>query len=838
MSQFVIFMSLVLVLFVTIVAILGYYWYRRISRRAKDIERSLKMVPLLVKLPPQEVEEGSRDMREVIKENIARAEGVFNLLSGVATEKSGFYGKKHISFEIVAEGKLINFYIAVPASLLSAVQKSLTSGYPDIQIEKAEDANIFSQKSKIAGVQGGELVLTKESYLPINTYKESDSDAMTGMLAGLSNLADTEGAAIQVMIRPANSKWAKQALSNAKSILNPNKKSSATSSKILDLLVELLQAPFRTKSESEGNKSEPKQIDAIDQKKADMIELKAKSPVFETLIRLVASSEDTLRTKVIIQDLTLGFAQLSQGGANSFKYKAADQPQDVATNFIFRFFPAKNNKMVLNSTELATIFHLPSQVIGISTSLERRAAKEVPAPGGLPTEGLRIGVNKYRGVDTPIFITKDDKRRHIYTIGQTGTGKSTLLTNMMLQDAKAGLGFCFIDPNGDEAEKLLGRIPPERAEDVIYFSPGDTEFPLGLNIMEYDHDRPEQKDFLVQEAIAMLYKLYDPNHQGMIGPQFESWFRNAALTVMADPEGGTFIEIPKVFTDDEYLKKKFKFVTDPTIQDFWTGQMAQTDAHTKSEMLGYFASKFGAIANNEMLRNIIGQKKSSLNFREVMDTNKILIVNLSKGLMGEINAKLLGMIFVIKLQMAAMSRADTPESERIDFALYVDEFQNIATDSFATILSEARKYHFNLIVANQYIEQIDEQIRDAVFGNVGSMVIYRVGNEDSEYIAKQFAPQFSASDIANIPNHYAAAKIIANGYPVTPFTIKGDPPIDNGVINAELQSAMRDLSRSKYGRPKAEVAAEVVRSLESSSTVEPEPATITPADVTSENSGH
>ena len=345
MNQFVIFMLLLLVLFVTMVAIGGYYWYRRISRRAKDIERSLKMVPLLVKLPPQEVEEGSRDMREVIKENIARAEGVFNLLSGVATEKSTFYGKKHISFEIVAEGKLINFYIAVPASLLSAVQKSLTSGYPDIQIEKAEDTNIFSRKSKIAGVQGGELVLTKESYLPINTYKESDSDAMTGMLAGLSNLADTEGAAIQVMVRPADSKWAKKAISNAKSILNPNKKASGTTNKVLDLLVELLQAPFRTKSEGDNGKSEPKQIDAIDQKKADMIELKAKSPVFETLIRLVASSEDTLRTKVIIQDLTLGFAQLSQGGANSFKYKSADQPQDVATDFIFRFFPAKKNNM-------------------------------------------------------------------------------------------------------------------------------------------------------------------------------------------------------------------------------------------------------------------------------------------------------------------------------------------------------------------------------------------------------------------------------------------------------------------------------------------------------------
>jgi len=822
MNQFVIFMVLVLALFITTLVVIGYFLYRKKARRAKDIERSLKMVPLLVKLPPQVVEEGSRDIRELIKENISKAEGVFNLLSGVATEKAGFYGKKHISFEIVAEGKLINFYIAVPVSILSAVQKSLTSGYPDIQIEKAEETNIFSQKSKIAGVQGGEIQLIKESFLPISTYKESDSDALSGMLSGLSSLQDHEGAAIQILVRPASTDWQKQAIHRAKQILDPNKKSDTPSSKILDFTLEVLKAPFKGSSDGDSKPQEKKQPDALDQKKSEMIEQKAKLPVFETLIRLVASSDEPNRAKVLVQDMMLGFSQLNLGGANGFKYISADSPQEVSTDFIFRFFPANKKKMVLNSAELATVFHLPSETIGISTQLDRRAAKEVPAPGGLPTEGLRMGLNIYHGVETPIFLTPDDKRRHVYIIGQTGTGKSVLLTNMMLQDAYAGRGFCFIDPNGDEAERLLGRIPPERAEDVIYFSPGDMEYPLGFNIMEYDRDHPEQRDFLVQEALGMLYKLYDPTHQGIIGPQFENWFRNAALTVMADPEGGTFLEIPKVFTDDEFLKKKFKHLTDPTVQSFWTGEMAQTDQRSKSDMLGYFASKFGAMANNEMLRNIIGQKHSALNFREVMDTNKILIVNLSKGLMGEQNAKMLGMIFVIKLQVAAMSRADIPEDQRVDFALYVDEFQNIATDSFATILSEARKYHFNLTVANQYIEQIDEQIRDAVFGNVGSMVIHRVGNDDAEYVAKQFAPQFSASDIANIPNHYAAAKIIAGGYPTTPFTMRGYPPVDNEVINVELQSAMRDLSRSKYGRPKAEVAAEVARSLESSSGEEPD----------------
>lgn len=819
MSQYSILLFSITILFLMILSGIAFFWYRKISRRAKDVERSLKMIPLLVKLPPQESREDNRDSRELIKENISRAEGMFNLLSGISAKHALIYTKKYLAFEIIATGKTINFYVVTPVSLLSAVQKALTSGYPDVQIVQTEDTNIFSEKSKIAGVQGGILKLKKENFLPIATYKDNDTDALTGILATISNLEEHEGAGIQILIRPTRKnifgkRWEKQAMGRAKQVLNPGKKGGGG----VDNVGYILKAPFRSPDDENKKSKDDKQPDSLDQHKAELIEQKAKSPAFETMIRIIASSDDPAKAKILLQDIKLGFAQLSQGGANRFKFKRTKSPQKLATDFIFRFFPhypSWKKYTVLNSVELATIFHIPSDNIGISTNIERKAAKEVAAPAGLPTEGMRLGLNMYHGTETPIFLTQDDKRRHVYIIGQTGTGKSVLLTNMMLQDAEAGRGFCFIDPNGDEAERLLGRIPAHRAQDVIYFSPGDTEYPIGLNIMDYDRAHPEQKDFLVQEMITMLYKLYDPTHQGIIGPQFENWFRNAALTVMADPEGGTYIQIPRVFTDDEFLKKKFRHVTDPTVQAFWTGEMAQTDARTKSDMLGYFASKFGAVANNEMLRHIIGQNKSALNFREVMDTNKILIVNLSKGLMGEINAKLLGMIFVIKLQVAAMSRADIPEEQRVDFGLYVDEFQNIATDSFATILSEARKYHFNLTVANQYIDQIDEQIRDAVFGNVGSMVIHRVGNDDAEYLAKQFEPQFDMSDLANIPNHFAAAKIIANGTPTTPFSMKGYPPINNNQINVELQSAMRDLSRSKYGRPRAQVMEEVAKSLDS-----------------------
>jgi hypothetical protein len=376
----------------------------------------------------------------------------------------------------------------------------------------------------------------------------------------------------------------------------------------------------------------------------------------------------------------------------------------------------------------------------------------------------------------------------------------------------AGKGLAFIDPHGDTAEKLMAKVPPNRAKDVIYFNPGDTDYPMGWNIMEFDPAHPEQKDFLVQEAISMLYKIYDPNRQGFMGPRFEAWFRNAALTVMADPEGGTFIEIPKVFTDDEYLKKKFKHVKDPVIQDFWTGEMAQTDAHSKSEMLGWFVSKFGAFANNEIMRNIVGQKHSAFDLRQIMDEGKILFVNLSKGLLGDINSNLLGIMFIIKFQIAAMSRADTAESERRDFSLYIDEFQNYSTDSISTILSEARKYRLSMFMANQYISQLDEKVRDSVFGNVGSSIAFRVGNDDAEYLQKQFAPSFDANDLANLQNHYAAAKIISKGAPTTPFSMKEImPPLGNA--KPELLDSMRALSRQNYAKPKDQVAKEISQSL-------------------------
>ena len=349
-------------------------------------------------------------------------------------------------------------------------------------------------------------------------------------------------------------------------------------------------------------------------------------------------------------------------------------------------------------------------------------------------------------------------------------------------------------------------VPEERTEDVIYFCPADTDYPLGLNI--FDAKTDDQKDFVIQEVINVLYKLYDPQRQGIIGPRYEHLFRNAALTIMAGPDGGSFIDIPKLFRDKDYVKQKLKYVTDPNVLEFWQKEMPQSQkSNDFGEVVSWFVSKFGAFLSNAMMRNIIGQIESSFDLRDIMDNKKILLVNLSKGRTGELNSRLLGMMFVMKFQAAAMSRANIPEDDRVDFALYVDEFQNFSTDSFAAIMSEARKYHLNLIVANQFTTQLTEEIRDAVFGNMGTIVSFRVGQNDVESLARYFQPSFEGDDLLRIPNFNTIVRTLINGVPTQPFSMATSATI--GEPRPELGDALKQLSAAKFGRPRKSVETEI-----------------------------
>ncbi len=794
-----------------IAAPIVFFQVRKIFREQKNFERGLKMVPLLIHLPPvsDDIEGGGRDVRDLIDENISKAQIIYNIIASSLQKglKSQFYGQRHFAFEIVGSKGFVHFYAAVPISLLDVVKQALVSAYPAVRLEEVAEHNIFSPVGKISGTIGGELTLKENFAYPIATYQDLKRDALQSLLNAISSLEKDDGVGIQILIRPANPGWRKQASAIA-SKKRKGKDNNKGVDKAIGLTRELFTAitkPPEEKSGGAAGGSDKPELSSLDQAIIDAIDDKTRYPGFEVLIRVVASSSVSQRAQVLLSNVVSTFALFDAPGKNGFRFTPAKDIERFVTAYILRFFAQDNNQSVLNTIELATLFHFPDQRNIPTSQLERQASKQVDGPRNIPEEGLLLGYNLFRGIKKPIRLALGDRQRHMYVVGQTGVGKSTFLENLALQDMMKGEGFAFVDPHGDTAENLLAMVPRERTEDVIYFCPADMDYPVGLNFFEFD--TPDQRDFLVQEAINMLYKLYDPQHQGIIGPRYEHWFRNAALTVMSNPEGGTFIDIPKVFTDKQYEKQLKQFVTDKTVLDFWNKEMAATSDYHKSEVLGWFVSKFGAFLSNEMMRNIIGQTKSSFNLREIMDQKKILIVNLSKGRTGDLNSKLLGMIFVMKFQAAAMSRANIDEKDRVDFCLYVDEFQNFSTDSAAQIMSEARKYHLNLIVANQFTTQLSEEIRDAVFGNMGTIVSFRVGQNDVDQLAKYFQPLFDGEDLLRIPNYNTIVRTLINGVPTQPFSMATLPALGNP--NEQLSVALKQLSAAKFGRPKASVEKEI-----------------------------
>lgn len=792
----------------------GYLYIRKIYREQKNYERGLKMVPMLIHLPPpsDDTDIGGRDARDVVDENISRAQVLYNILASTFQKgfKSKFYGQRHIGLEIVAINGSVHFYAAVPVPLLGVVEQAIISAYPSARLEEVAEHNIFSPVGRITGTLGGELVLKENFAYPIATYQDIKRDTMQSLLNALSTLTKEDGAGIQILLRPADSGWRKSATDEAEKKRTGKSKPKGPES-IFWAIGQAVTTLTKPPENGEHKTPEPpKEVSSLDQSIIQAIEEKTRQPGYEVMIRVVASSNISHRAQTLLNNLVATFALFDAPGKNGFKYIPARDIDSFITSYILRIFPQEKSSNILNSTEIATLFHFPDQQNIPTSQLERQASKQVDGPRNVPDQGLLLGYNMFRGAKKAIRLSDADRARHMYVVGQTGTGKSTFLENLALQDMLEGRGFAFVDPHGDTAEKLLAMVPKERTEDVIYFCPADMDYPLGLNMFEYHSE--DQKDFLIQESINMLYKLYDPQKQGIIGPRYEHLFRNAALAIMADPNGGTFVDIPKLFRDPAFVEQKLKYVTDPNVLEFWRKEMPQSQRSNEfGEVTSWFVSKFGAFLSNEMMRNIIGQTKSSFDLREVMDSGKILLVNLSRGRTGDLNSKLLGMIFVMKFEAAAMSRADVPEEMRRDFCLYVDEFQNFSTDSFADILSQARKYHLNLIVANQFTTQLSEEIRDAVFGNVGSVISFRVGTNDAEFLAKQFTPTFDIDDLQFLPNANTAVRMMIGGVPVQPFSMATLPPLGNP--NKQLMEALKQLSAAKYGRSKAVVGSDISKRL-------------------------
>ena len=569
--------------------------------------------------------------------------------------------------------------------------------------------------------------------------------------------------------------------------------------------MEGLQGLVTPGKKDEAAKEESKKLTPTQEKVVEAIGEKSSKAGFEVRVRVITASPTREEAQINLNNILSSFHQYGSSENNRFVLDKLPEHK-IISQFIFRLF-SLGQPYILNTEEIATLWHLPNVHLD-TPNIRWLRAKRLAPPDNLPKEGIVLGRNVHRGTENIIRIKEDDRRRHIYCIGKTGTGKTTWMQNLALQDILEGRGVCVIDPHGDMIDWLMARIPKERVDDIIHFYPPDLERPMGLNMLEAA--TAAQKDMVVAEMISIFYKLFDPTGANqIIGPMFEHYMRNAMLALLADDEtGATLIEIPRMFTDKEFREYKLSKITDPAVRQFWVQEYPQSQRGQQSaDMLSYVISKIGRFLSNEMMRNIVGQSRSAFDIRRVMDDSKILLVNLAKGLTGDINSNLLGFVLVSKIQMAALSRADVPEGERKDFYLYIDEFQNVTTDSIATILSEARKYHLNLVVAHQFVAQLEEKIRDAVLGNVGTLVSFRIGAPDTEVIGKEFAPQVSENDLLNIENRNAYIKLMIDGAASKPFNLTALPPM--GTPNLKVMDALKKLSRLKYGRDRRIVDMEI-----------------------------
>lgn len=704
---------------------------------------------------------------------------------GKPPTRFSFKNPPHLSFEIVGMPGDIRFYVHTPKKLRDFVEKQINSAYPDAEITALTDVaakqregyvlgndyNIFSEGGKVAFAS---LATKSEGYKPIKVYKDFPFDPMSSLTSVLSKMSEGEGAAIHVLFTPSGDEFKK----HGRAFLAHTKKTESD--------------PEKATYES-------------DAKELESVESKIGKPGFSTVIRVVVSSSTKEAADAHLENIINTFEQYA--GLNSFSKNKLRFKGSFINDFVYRYFPIFDQTNVLSSEELATIFHFPNKAVA-TPGIHWVSAKRAPAPANLPDSGLYLGKSSYRGLSRNVFMDRDDRRRHMYIIGKTGTGKTEFLKQMIMQDIQNGEGLAVIDPHGDLIEDILKLMPAKRAEDVILFDPSDTSRPMAFNML--DATSEEQKHYVVSSIIGLMYKLFDPNKTGIIGPRFEHAIRNAMLTVMYE-KGSTFIEVVRALTDSSFVQELLPKVDDPIVRRYWTDQIAQTSDFHKSEVLDYIVSKFGRFVTNKMIRNIIGQSESAFNFRQVMDNQKILLINLAKGKIGEENSSFLGLILVPKILVAAMSRQDMPMDQRKDFFLYVDEFQNFATPDFAQILSEARKYRLNLIVANQFIGQMEEEVKNAIFGNVGTLASFRVGVTDANYLQHEFQPVFTESDLINVDRFNAYIKTIVSGEPVQPFSLDTTKDIvrEKELENPRVSELIKELSRLKFGRDVGVVEAEI-----------------------------
>lgn len=698
-----------------------------------------------------------------------------------------------------------SFYVSVPREKRGYFEKHLLSIYPSARlIEQKNDHNIFTPDGADALAVG---TLSRHPVYPLKHYKTFQHDPLNVILSSFGKMQKHgEGAAIQLVIgnkgEGYNTKF--------KKIIDELRKGGKPKHAILKATKWWGKAYMSFREGILGEDSKAHHQGSIDQLAMDQMQNKVNSRIMPVNIRIVGSAKDFGRAQEIVGMIASTFNQFDEAQGNNFVFKSLSGHafRKELKHFIHRTMHSVYT-LPLSIAELTTMVHLTATAISTSRELKQSKAKKAPAPIDMPDDGIVLGVNKYGGGEQMIRYAPKDRVRHFYVIGQTGAGKSVLLTNMIIQDIRAGNGVCFVDPHGSDIVDVLAAVPPERFDDVIYFDPANADHPMSINIMEFDPKYPEQKTFVVNEIMSIFEKLFGSVPESL-GPMFQQYFRNGAMLVLEGMPAGqaTMADIPRVLANAKFRKECLKNSKNPIVNQFWTeiAEKAGSDASLEN-VVPYITSKTDIFLANDIMRPIIAYQNSSFNFREIMDTKKIFLANLSKGRLGDMNAQVLGLFIIGKITQAALSRSDSPDLKKLPvFYTYIDEFQNFTTPSIATILSEARKYGISLNVAHQYIKQLDEKIRDAIFGNVGTKCIFRVGTEDAEFLEKSLKPEFSAKDIQGQENYNAYLSLLVNGVPTKPFDINTLPPLEGDLTVVET---IKQLSYAKYGRDRATVEAEI-----------------------------
>jgi hypothetical protein len=819
-------------LWVLIIIFGGYYalkWLIRIMRFLYLNHIAKNLVYLKVTLPRSDskMDQEKRTEKD-FKEKVAIMSQLYRALYEIRELnlwnliKTKIWQADNVSFELFVEKQELYFYVVVNKNYESIVEKQITTFYKDADVKITQEPyNLFEKGKKYKSYF---MYAKRGFWFPINNYKSMEQDPLNELANVLSKLNPNEKAGIQMIVNPVSSpKWAETTEKMGTKLFKNEKLPIKVPIPIIGWIFALIINMFRGAGGGGGKTNAPgasggdAYIRMLQPKEEAYKKVgeKAGQVGFDVSIRVIGVADTKKRASEITDNMSVAFAVYHDQYLNWFQSRRI-LPFDFINNRLMKYLYNKripgifHKKSLFAQDELASIIHFPDSRYNPIPIINWLKYKVLAPPVDLPTEGVIIGRNMYRGQSKDIRIMRDDRTRHQYIIGKSGCGKSVLLNYMARQDIANGDGICLIDPHGDLVEDTIQTVPKERAKDIVIFDPADTERPMGLNLLEAKTN--EERDRASLDAMEIFIKIFGDE---IFGPRIQHYFRNACLTLMEDEEeGATLIDVPRIFVDEEFLKYKLSKVTNSVVRSFWEHEYASTGDREKQEMIPYFSSKFGPFITNTTIRNIIGQSKSAFNIREIMDTQKILLVNLSKGKIGDLNAQLLGLIFVNKVNMAAMGRQEIPKEQRKDFFMYVDEFQNFATDTFASILSEARKYRLSLIMAHQYIAQLtktptghdDTRVRDAVFGNVGTMLSFKVGAEDAEYLAKEYAPELSEQDIIGISNYKAYVKLNIHNTTSRPFSME---TIWDPIKNEKLSEILKKYSRMKYGRKKVFVDQEI-----------------------------